>query len=88
MFLISCANLHRLLFLCAFAGVLDEILNRLKFHTPVGATILQNGGGSKPAMHFIDENDKLQAELKVKKGMLLCPHVEDFTSVKTDLQAA
>jgi hypothetical protein len=50
--------------------VLDEILNRLKFQTPIGATILQNGGGvSKPAMHFVDENDKLQAELKVKKGV-------------------
>jgi hypothetical protein len=62
--LISCTN-----FICTFVGVLDEILNRLKFHTPVGATILQNGGVSKPAMHFIDENDKLQSELKVKKGM-------------------
>jgi len=51
------------------SGVLDEILNRLKFQTPVGATILQTGGGSKPAMHFVNEDDKLQSELKVKKGL-------------------
>ena len=52
-----------------FSGVIDEILNRLKFQTPVGATLLQAGGGTKPAMHFVNEDDKLQSELKVKKGL-------------------
>ena len=52
-------------------GIVDEILNRLKFQTPLGATILQDGTNqSKPAVHYVDADDKLVGELKVKKGCL------------------
>jgi centrosomal protein CEP76 len=49
-------------------GVLDEILNRLRFESPVGATVLKSNGDKRPVTHFINEDDKLLSEIKVKKA--------------------
>jgi len=51
-------------------GILDEVLNRLRFDSPIGATILQSDGDRKPATHFVSEDMKVLSDNTVKKGKL------------------
>jgi len=50
------------------AGILDEVLNRLRFDLPIGATVLQSDGGRKPATHFVNEDMKVLSDTRVRKG--------------------
>jgi len=56
--------------ICFITGILDEVLNRLRFDSPIGATFLQSDGDRKPATHFVSEDLKVVSDNRVKKGRL------------------
>jgi len=51
---------------CFPAGILDEVLNRLRFDSPIGATVER-----KPATHFVNEDMKVLSDTRVRKGAVL-----------------
>jgi len=55
--------------MCFFsAGILDEVLNRLRFDSPIGATVLPPDGDRKPATHFVNDSMKVLSDARVRKG--------------------
>ena len=52
----------------ASIGILDDILNRLRFDSPIGTAALQSGGDRKPATRFVSEDMKVLSDSRVKKG--------------------
>jgi len=56
-----------------FAGILDEVLNRIQFDSPISAPILPSDGDHKPATHFVSKDVKVLYDTSVKKGSVSLP---------------
>jgi len=69
---LSCFSLPVFSITCCNTGILEEVLNRLRFDSPIGATILPSDKNRKPATHFVSE-DRVLSDARVRKGSYLLP---------------
>lgn len=68
---ISLSALSVILCVCLSIGILDEVLNRLRFDSPIGAAVVQSNADRKLATHFVSEDMKVLSDSRVKKGTVL-----------------
>jgi len=69
--------MHNLFF---SAGIIDEVLNRLRCDSSIGAIILQSETERKPVTHIVDKDVKVLSDATINKGTLshLQPSAQDF----------